>query len=60
MTHNLDWATEAWARVCVDDTRARFLDRLYVQDGRDRPEHPLHSLYTGLYQQYIKELEKGD
>jgi hypothetical protein len=60
MTHRLDWATEAWARVCVDDARTRFLDKLYVQDGRDQPEHPLHSLYTGLYQQYIEELEKGD
>ena len=24
------------------------LDRAYVEDGRDNPEHPLHSLYTGL------------
>ena len=60
MSTPADWATEAWARVCVDDARTRFLDKLYVQDGRDSSDHPLHSLYTGLYQQYIEQLEKGD
>jgi len=55
-----NWATEAWARVCVDQMRADFLDRLYVQDGRDNPEHPFHQLYTGLYQLYIQQLEQGD
>lgn len=60
MSTPADWATEAWARVCVDQTRANFLDRLYVQDGRDNPEHPFHSLYTGLYQLYIQQLEQGD
>ena len=54
-----EWAREAWARVQVDQARADFLDKLYVQDGRDAPEHPMHSLYTGLYEQYIDKLEDG-
>lgn len=28
------------------------LDALYLEDGRDRHDHPLHGLYTGLAQQY--------
>lgn len=27
------------------------LDALYLVDRRDSPDHPFHSLYTGLYQQ---------
>jgi hypothetical protein len=60
MSTPADWATQAWARVCVDQMRSDFLDKLYVQDGRDKPEHPFHSLYTGLYQGYIQQLEQGD
>jgi len=26
------------------------LDRLYEQDGRNDPNHPLHATYTGLYE----------
>lgn len=29
------------------------LDDLYERDGRDRHDHPLHGLYTGLAQQYL-------
>lgn len=31
------------------------LDALYLLDGRDRPEHPFHALYTGLALQYTAE-----
>ena len=54
-----EWAREAWTRVQVDQARADFLDRLYVQEGRDVPEHPMHSLYTGLYAEYMEKLDEG-
>lgn len=47
------WAKDAWARVQEDQRRADFLDSLYLQDGRDAKDHPLHSLYTGLYIQWV-------
>ena len=28
--------------------RQKRLDALYLADGRDNPEHKMHSLYTGL------------
>lgn len=46
------WAKDAWARVQEDQRRADFLDFLFLQDGRDAKDHPLHSLYTGLYEQW--------
>lgn len=38
----------------VEDTEAMLnrvarLDRLYVEAGRDKPDHPMHGLYTGLH-----------
>ncbi len=32
--------------------RQKRLDALYVKDGRYRPEHPQHGLYTGLAEKY--------
>ena len=32
--------------------RQELLEQLYVASGRDRKSHPLHSLYTGLYQEW--------
>lgn len=32
--------------------RTRFLEYLYLLDGRDNPEHPDHALYSGLAQEY--------
>lgn len=32
------------------------LDYLYFRDGRDNPDHPQHSLYTGLAQKYALSL----
>ena len=48
-----DWASQAWARVCSDQARMDFLEALYFKEGRDDPAHPLHSLYTGLYMNYL-------
>ena len=31
--------------------RVRRLELLYFRDGRHHPDHPYHSLYTGLYLQ---------
>ena len=33
--------------------RIKWLDELYSLDGRDKPDHPQHGLYTGLHQRYI-------
>jgi hypothetical protein len=30
--------------------RQDHLDALYLADGRDNPDHPMHALYTGLAQ----------
>lgn len=32
--------------------RVKNLELLYFKDGRHRPDHPFHSLYTGLYAQF--------
>lgn len=32
--------------------RQDLLDDLYRRSGRDRKEHPMHALYTGLYQEW--------
>ena len=43
----------------VEENRQRVLrmQRLYVLDGRHRPDHKMHSLYTGLAEK-AEELEK--
>ena len=30
------------------------LERLYRAAGRDRKSHPMHQLYTGLYQEWTQ------
>lgn len=32
--------------------RQQLLDDLYRRDGRDRRGHPMHALYTGLWQHW--------
>ena len=49
-----------WARVCEDQQRQDFLDSLYIQYGRDKADHPMHSLYTGLYQQWVADGRPSD
>lgn len=31
------------------------LEELYQRDGRDRKSHPMHALYTGLWQQWTQD-----
>lgn len=38
----------------VMDNRQYILDALYVIDGRHKPTHAMHSLYTGLWRKYVK------
>lgn len=38
----------------VMDNRQHILDALYVIDGRHKPGHRMHSLYTGLWNKYVK------
>ena len=32
--------------------RVRIMDERYKKSGRDKPEHPMHGLYTGLAAEY--------
>ena len=42
-----------WERVVEDQKRYEYLEELYRKSGRDQVGHPLHSLYTGLYQESL-------
>ncbi len=47
-------------RVTEDQQTQDFLDSLYIQYGRDKADHPMHSLYTGLYQQWVADGRPSD
>ena len=32
--------------------RVKWLEALFVFDGRDNPDHPFHDTYTGLFRKY--------
>tara|TARA_Y100000361_G_scaffold115367_1_gene106051 strand:+ start:1426 stop:1605 length:180 start_codon:yes stop_codon:yes gene_type:complete len=34
------------------ENRVKWLAELYVYDGRDKRDHPMHGIYTGLAQKY--------
>ena len=36
-----------------DRQRVMRMDQLYVLDGRHRPDHPMHGVYTGLHQETV-------
>ena len=36
-----------------DRQRVMRMEELYVLDGRHRPDHPKHGLYTGLHQETL-------
>lgn len=38
--------------VKEQQARAEYLERLYKADMRDKPEHPFHGVFTGLYNLY--------
>jgi hypothetical protein len=41
-----------WQQVVIEDDRQEYLEWLYKLDGRTNETHPMHSLYTGLAEQY--------
>ena len=42
-----------WVGVVEDQKRYEYLEELYRRSGRDQVGHPMHSLYTGLYQEAL-------
>ena len=40
-------------------TRVRYLERLYIADQRFRKDHPWHGKFTGLYQSYKDNAKYG-
>ena len=42
-----------WERVMQDQARYEYLEELYRKSGRDQVGHPMHSVYTGLYQEAL-------
>lgn len=34
------------------NNRVQWLNELYVYEGRDKRDHPMHGLFTGLAQKY--------
>ena len=42
-----------WVKVMEDQARYEYLEELYRKSGRDEVGHPMHSLYTGLYQEAL-------
>lgn len=53
-----EFGTKAWLKE--QDDRVAYINRLYHLEGRDDPNHPMHSLYTGLYQNRQKVLMELD
>ena len=43
----------SWERVMEDQARYEYLEELYGKSGRSEVGHPMHSLYTGLYQEEL-------
>jgi hypothetical protein len=52
VVHNAMPELEPWQKVVIEDDRQEYLEWLYKLDGRTNKTHPMHSLYTGLAQQY--------
>lgn len=36
----------------TEQAKVDLLEQLYRAAGRDRKDHPMHGLYTGLYQEW--------
>ena len=51
--------SQAVLDIEIQDGRVRFLEKLFDEDGRGDRSHPYHACYTGLYQQYVKQLEQA-
>jgi len=46
--------------IAQDNNRQAYLEALYLLDGRDKPDHPQHALYTSLYADRIAALLAAD
>jgi hypothetical protein len=49
-------------RDCDPVEQQKVQDRLeawYLEDGRDNPEHPLYSVYTGLAEKFNHQQEQA-
>ena len=38
--------------VVANNNRVQWLNELYLYDGRDKRDHPMHGLFTGLASKY--------
>ena len=38
--------------VVANSNRVQWLNELYLYDGRDKRDHPMHGLFTGLARKY--------
>jgi hypothetical protein len=38
--------------VVANNNRVQWLNELYLYDGRDKRDHPMHGLFTGLARKY--------
>ena len=57
MTNQFNWQAvlDSWS-VPQEQQKADFMEHMYQCSGRQDPTHPLHGLYTGLWQDFcIKE-----
>lgn len=57
MTNQFNWQAvlDSWS-VPKEQQKADFMEHMYQCSGRKDPAHPLHGLYTGLWQDFcIKE-----
>jgi hypothetical protein len=57
MTNQFDWQAvlDSW-NVSREQQKADFMEHMYQCSGRQDSTHPLHGLYTGLWQDFcIKE-----
>lgn len=50
---------QAVLEIKVQDARQRFLEKLYVEAGRESKDNPMYGLYTGLYMDYVAKLENS-
>lgn len=44
----------------IENHKAEWMDRLYAMDGRHDPAHPMHGVYTGLWQQRGRQLAEAE
>jgi len=38
----------------IQSERVRIMNELYIKDGRDDINHPMHALFTGLAEKYVE------